>query len=220
MQHMVKAEVRWGQHRTGRGKQTKKGQLLKAQETGVTREGRNINLKEPWHAWRGYCLRQECFCSKEKEMTIDGKKVHFDERLKQIKSRMTGAERLSRKERRGGRTHGTGEVTVLIVTISNVSTRHQPGYLEISRVQPTGSTGRKVCIALVAEGGWEKPVVSVRMWLALEAVNIEGSHHERLDVYEPRRPLHPKGEGEQEGEGGFPKAITPGNDMVHSGSPK
>lgn len=90
----------------------------------------------------------------------------------------------------------TGEVTVLIVTISNVSTQRQPGYLKISRVQPTGSMGREVCIALVAEGGWEKPVVSVRIRLALEVVNIEGSHHERLDVYEPQRPLHPKGERE------------------------
>lgn len=93
----------------------------------------------------------------------------------------------------------TGEVTVLIVTISNVSTQRQPGYLKISRVQPTGNMGREVCIALVAEGGWEKPVVSVGIWLALEVVNIEGSHHERLDLYEPQRPLHPKGEREREG---------------------
>lgn len=50
----------------------------------------------------GYCLRQERICSKEKEMTIEGKKVNFDERLKQIKSWIIGTERLSRKERRGG----------------------------------------------------------------------------------------------------------------------
>lgn len=50
----------------------------------------------------GYCLRQACICLKGKEMTIEGKKVNFDERLKQIKSWIIGTERLSRKEGRGG----------------------------------------------------------------------------------------------------------------------
>lgn len=50
----------------------------------------------------GHRLRQKCICSKGKEMTIKGKKVNFDERLKQIKSWIIGTERLSRKERRGG----------------------------------------------------------------------------------------------------------------------
>lgn len=43
-----------------------------------------------------------------------------------------------------------------------------------------------------------------------EAVNIEGSHHERLGVSEVHGPLHPKG-GERAGVW---------NDTVHSGSPK
>lgn len=58
------------------------------------------------------------------------------------------------------------------------------------------------------------------MWLALEAVNIEGGHYERLDVCEPQRPLHSKGERKQEGAfnhrvwNGFPKAIKSGNGTV------
>lgn len=35
-------------------------------------------------------------------------------------------------------------------------------------------------------GGWEKTVVSVRPWLALEAGNTEGVHHERFEVYQHR----------------------------------
>lgn len=61
-----------------------------------------------------------------------------------------------------------------------------------------------------AGGMGEDCGLSKNLELGSEAVNLEGSHHERLGVSEVQGPLHPKG-GERAGVW---------NDTVHSGSPK
>lgn len=93
----------------------------------------------------------------------------------------------------------TGEVMVSFSfpRLSYFSMQHQPGLLKICRVCPTGSTGREVCIGLVVGEG-EDCGVSKNLELGSEAVNVEGSHHERLEVSEVQRQLHPKG-GERTG---------------------
>lgn len=88
----------------------------------------------------------------------------------------------------------TGKVTVSFPRLSYFSMQCQPGHLKICRVCPTGSTGREVCIELVVVGEMgEDCGVSKNLELGSEAVNVEGSRHERLEVSEVQGPLHPKG---------------------------
>lgn len=95
----------------------------------------------------------------------------------------------------------TGEVMVSFSfpRLSYFPMQHQPGLLKICRVCSTGSTGREVCIGLVVGGGGGGDCgVGKNLELGSEAVNGEGSHHERLDVSEVQGQLHPKG-GERAG---------------------